>query len=53
MIDAAIAADMSLKIKSIPVQGLNVGPLTKKAEGSLSRNVCQPTRKFGNLRYIL
>ena len=32
MVDAAIAADMSLQIKSIPSQGLNLGPLTQKAE---------------------
>ena len=32
MIDAAIAEDMSLQIKCIPGQGLNLGPLTQKAE---------------------
>ena len=32
MIDAAIAADMSLQIKEIPGQGLNLGPVTHKAE---------------------
>ena len=32
MIDAAIAADMSLQIKSIESQGLNLGPLRQKAQ---------------------
>ena len=32
VIDAAFAADMTLQIKRIPGEGLNLGPVTQKAK---------------------
>ena len=39
LINAAIAADVSMQIRRIPGPGFNLGPLTQKADTQLLRTV--------------